>query len=355
MATPPPIIIPAELDDAGLSFAAFRVLGHLSRRGAGQQGAWGSIKGMADTIGCDSKTIVNAIAELLETGWITRTSRPGITSLYQIGTQPKKRVNPKNGLTQKTGQDPTQKTGQDPTQKTGYEGVKGRSQKKELPPKPPEGVSSPADLTPEPTANDTVNQIDANPAKKENGPELQEAIRDIPSALLALRPLLIALHRDPGHAITPQEEHDLLPLLRSPTGLRLTDITAVTHAVTARAAYTHFADIPDHSPLRSVRRKLSTLLADWPNQSAIAHQITGKKNSAAQPPTKPAWLDYPWEAVHWHLNHETPPPLENLYRRDHIRYRKTWDTWTEAQRQTAIHRYQNRITAPIETELTEAA
>jgi hypothetical protein len=171
MATPPPIIIPAELDEAKLSFAAFRVLGHLSRRGAGQNGAWGSIKGMADMIGCDNKTVVTAIGELLETGWITRTSRPGITSLYQIGTEPKKRVNPKNGLTQKTGQGLTQKTGQGLTQKTGYEGVKGRSQDKESQETTTEtGSSSPE--TP-PDTDTATSSKPASPPKKEKGRRLK--------------------------------------------------------------------------------------------------------------------------------------------------------------------------------------
>jgi DNA-binding transcriptional regulator YhcF (GntR family) len=356
MATPPPIIITAELDDAKLSFAAFRVICHLIRRGAAQKGAWGSTEGMATSIGCSKNTVKTALRELLDSGWITRTGRPGITSLYQLHTQTKNEPSPKTDPAQNLGHGVDQNLGHGVDQNLGHEGVKGRSQEKELPPKPPEGVSSPADLTPDSTANDIASQIDATPVKKENGPaQTDTPIHTVPTAIEALRPLLLALHRDPDHALTPQEEHDLLPILRSPAGLKPADITAIAHAVTQRATYPNFDDIPKDSPLRSVRRKLSTLLADWPQQAALAHQITGKKKSTAQALTKPAWLDYPWEAVHWHLNHEEPPPLENLYRRDHIRYRKTWDTWTEAQRHTAIHRYQNRITTPIETTLTEAA
>jgi hypothetical protein len=356
MATPPPNIITAELDDAKLSFAAFRVICHLIRRGAAQNGAWGSTEGMATSIGCTQKTIKKALRELLDTEWITRTGRPGITSLYQLNTKGKKDPRAKKTPGQILPSDPGQILPHHLGQNLPHEGVKGRSQEKELPPKPPEGGSSPADSTPDPTANGTASQIDANPAKKENGPaQTDTPIHTVPTAIEALRPLLLALHRDPDHALTPQEEHDLLPILRSPAGLKPADITAIVHAVTQRATYPNFDDIPKDSPLRSVRRKLSTLLADWPQQTALAHQITGKKKSTAQALTKPAWLDYPWEAVHWHLNHEEPPPLENLYRRDHIRYRKTWDTWTEAQRHTAIHRYQNRITTPIETTLTEDA
>lgn len=354
MAQSPPIIITAELDDAKLSFAAFRVICHLIRRGAAQQGAWGSIEGMAGLIGCSKNTVKTALRELLDSGWITRTSRTGITSLYQLSTQPKNEPSPKTNPAQNLGQGVAQNLGQDPAQNLGHEGVTGRSQKKELTPQPPEGGDSQAISTPEPTPNPPVHSPSANPAKKEKDPaQTQDPIRDVPSALAALGPLLHALHRDPRQGLTPQEEHDLLPLLRSPAGLQRHDITAIATAVTQRAAYTHFHDIPSDSPLRSVRRKLGTLLSDWPNQTAIARQITGKTKSPAQrDPNAPP--DYPWEAACWHLYEAEPVPWNLQTYRDRRRFADLWRTWTEEQRQTALHRYQHRLTTPIETELTAA-
>ena len=354
MATPPPIIITAELDDAKLSFAAFRVICHLVRRGAAQQGAWGSIEGMATSIGCSKNTVKTALRELLDSAWITRTSRTGITSLYQLNTQPKNEPSPKTDPAQNLGQAVAQNLVQDPAQNLGHEGVTGRSPKKELSPQPPEGGENPANSTLESTPSHPDQQIDATPTKKENGPASQtDTIRDIPSALAALHPLLIALHRDPRQGLTPQEEHDLLPLLRSPAGLHPADITAIATAVQQRATYTRFHDIPDDSPLRSVRRKLGTLLADWPNQSAIARQITGKTTATTRrDPNAPP--DYPWEAVCWHLYEEQPVAWHLQTYRDRRRFADLWRTWTEDQRQTALHRYQNRLTTPITAELTAA-
>ena len=181
MATPPPIIITAELDDAKLSFAAFRVICHLVRRGAAQQGAWGSIEGMATSIGCSKNTVKTALRELLDSAWITRTSRTGITSLYQLNTQPKNEPSPKTDPAQNLDHGVAQILVQDPAQNLGHEGVKGRSQDKESQETTTEtGSSSPE--TP-PDTDTATSSKPASPPKKEKGRRLKapEYPDDLPS------------------------------------------------------------------------------------------------------------------------------------------------------------------------------
>ena len=351
MATSPPIIIPAELDDADLTVYAFRLLCHLVRRGAAQHGAWGSTEGMAEKMRIDPKTVKKALRELIDKNWITRTARPGLTSLYTLTTPSTTAPRPSGGLGYPKAQGVGHQTAQGVGHQTAHEGVTGRSQEKGIPPNPPLGGQTTADLTSEPTPNGTESTSHSTPQKKENGPDLEDTIRDIPTALDALAPLLTAMGRDPRQRLTAQEEHDLLPILRTPAGLRPTDIAALTDLMRQREAV-HFTALPDDSPLRSVKRKFSTLLQDWPNQLALAAKLTQKKTSGADKPKLTP--TYPWQAVHWHFCHEEPPALETLYRRDHIRYATTWKAWTEPQRQTALHRYTHRLTTPIETELQTA-
>jgi hypothetical protein len=352
MADAPPLIIPAELDDADLTVYAFRLLCHLARRGAGQQGAWGSVEKMAEKLRMNRKTVINALTELIEKGWITRSSRPGRSSTYTLATQPARRASPPDGPAPETGYGVARQTGQGVARQTGYEGVKGRSQKKESPQSPPEGANSPADLTLVPPLNGSGAPQTLETAKKEKGGADEEgAIHDVPGALAALVPLLVALERDPRQRLTRREEEDLLPILRSEPGLRLSDVAAVASAVGQRRACP-FSQLPEESPLRGVKQRLDTLLEDWPNQCAIAAKVAGpagakKRNPSAEP-------DYPWQACCWHLYEEEPVPYGQQTPRDRKRYRQMWDSWTEAQRQTALDRYQNRITTPIESQLTPA-
>jgi hypothetical protein len=60
-------------------------------------------------------------------------------------------------------------------------------------------------------------------------------------------------------------------------------------------------------------------------------------------------IDYEWKAVCWHLYEFEPVGWADQTRRDSERFRKTWEGWTETERQTAIHRYTHRITTPAET------
>jgi hypothetical protein len=352
MADAPPLIIPAELDDADLTVYAFRLLCHLARRGAGQQGAWGSTEGMAAKLRIDPKTIKKALRELIEKGWITRTARPGLTSLYTLATQPTRAPRPPDGPGYQTAQGVGHQTAQGVGHQTAHEGVTRRSYKKESPQSPPEGVNSPADLTLVPPLNGSGAPQTLETAKKEKGGADDEgAIHDVPGALAALVPLLVALERDPRQRLTRREEDDLLPILRSEPGLRLSDVAAVASAVGQRRACP-FNQLPDESPLRGVKQRLDTLLEDWPNQCAIAAKVAGpaaakKRNPSAEP-------DYPWQACCWHLYEDEPVPYGQQTPRDRRRYRQMWDSWTESQRQTALDRYQNRITTPIESQLTPA-
>jgi hypothetical protein len=352
MATPPPIIIPAELDDAGLSPAAFRILCHLIRRGAAQEsGAWGSVKNMATLCKMDLERVKISLKDLIEFGWIERISRPGFTSIYrllpQAGKQPRRESHPGGISDHPPGGISDHPLGGI----SDHEGVTGRSYKKGIPPNPPGGGQMAAELTSEPTPNGTDIPSHSTPQKKESGPASEDIIRDIPTALDALAPLLTALGRDPRQRLTSEEEHDLLPILRTPAGLRLSDITALTDLMRQREAV-HFTALPDDSPLRSVKRKLGTLLRDWPNQLALATKLTQKKKtSPTAADTAPTW---PWQAVCWHLYEGEPLPWADQTHRDRRRYAQTWSTWTEDQRQTAIHRYTQRLTTPIDTELQTA-
>jgi hypothetical protein len=351
MATPPPIIIPAELDDADLTVYAFRLLCHLVRRGAAQQGAWGSTEGMAEKMRMDPKTVKKAIRELIDKNWITRTARPGLTSLYTLTTPSTTAPRPPHGLGYPKAQGVGHQTAQGVGHQTAHEGVTGRSYKKGNPPNPPGGGQMAAELTSEPTPNGTDLPSHSTPQKKESGPASEDIIRDIPTALDALAPLLTALGRDPRQRLTSEEEHDLLPILRTPAGLRLSDITALTDLMRQREAV-HFTALPDDSPLRSVKRKLGTLLRDWPNQLALATKLNQKKKtSPTAADTAPTW---PWQAVCWHLYEGEPLPWADQTHRDRRRYAQTWSTWTEDQRQAAIHRYTQRLTTPIDTELQTA-
>ena len=82
------IVIPAELDDADVSPAAFRLLCHLVRKGAAKpDGARGSIAEMAFTCRMSVGRVKLSLRQLLRNAWISRTSRPGFTSIYRANIQ----------------------------------------------------------------------------------------------------------------------------------------------------------------------------------------------------------------------------------------------------------------------------
>ena len=92
------LFIHSDLDDAGLSLPAFRLLCHIARR-LGKPGLFPGADSMAKVCRMDKKTIFRALQELEERGLIDRISRPGRTNEYSIralGTWGAKRVDPKD-------------------------------------------------------------------------------------------------------------------------------------------------------------------------------------------------------------------------------------------------------------------
>ena len=334
---PPPIIIPADMDDADISVYAFRLLCHLARRGAAQQGAWGSVENMAVKLQFNRKTVINALTELIEKGWIIRTARPGKSSTYTFVTQPARRASPPDGPARQTGQGVARQTGQGVARQTGYEGVTGRSQEKDLPPKPPGQEEEVAKLTFNPSQLETELQNGVDLEKEKGGAaDQEEAIRDGLKAITALAPLLEAFRRLPAQGLGSAERSELLVILSSARGLRVSDVDAVAKLVAHRLPL-NFDDIARESFLRQVRLKLEYVLADWAAHCALAYRFVGKKKKQGAP-------DYPWQAVCWHLYEEEPVPWDRQTVRDKRRYAELWRSWSEEQRQQAIHRYENRIT-----------
>lgn len=118
-----PCFIHRNLDDAGLSLAAFRVLCHLSRR-QGKDGAYPSADSMSEVCRLDKKTVFRALRELEERHFIVRTARPGRPTLYALqamATWGAKRVDPKDTLGSQTDRQVGCQTGRGSTQKTPHE------------------------------------------------------------------------------------------------------------------------------------------------------------------------------------------------------------------------------------------
>lgn len=70
--------IPAKLDDAGLSASQFRVFARIARRGMCSE----SVPNIASGCRLDQDTVWSALRSLLDLGMISKTSRPGATSVY---------------------------------------------------------------------------------------------------------------------------------------------------------------------------------------------------------------------------------------------------------------------------------
>jgi DNA-binding transcriptional ArsR family regulator len=80
---PPPIIIPAWLDDAGLRPASFRVLCRVARRD-GKDGCFESIPLMAKGCRLKESTVREALKDLIEAGLIEANRRDGETTVHRI-------------------------------------------------------------------------------------------------------------------------------------------------------------------------------------------------------------------------------------------------------------------------------
>ena len=87
------ILLSAQLDDAGLSIAAFRVYSHLSRR-AGRGIAFPSCESMAKICRMNRDTVWRALKELGERNMIRRISRPGVTTEYTLTNPSEWAANP---------------------------------------------------------------------------------------------------------------------------------------------------------------------------------------------------------------------------------------------------------------------
>lgn len=81
---PPPLIIPAWIDDAGLTPIQFRVMAHIARRCGKGGTCYASIDSMRRVCRVKADTLRTALHELLRQGWITRTERAGRAAEYRI-------------------------------------------------------------------------------------------------------------------------------------------------------------------------------------------------------------------------------------------------------------------------------
>lgn len=78
------LFVHSEVDDAGLSLGAFRVLAHLSRRAGRARSCYPSIAGTAEVCRMSRPTVIRAVAELERTGWIEVRRRAGMGSVYRL-------------------------------------------------------------------------------------------------------------------------------------------------------------------------------------------------------------------------------------------------------------------------------
>jgi DNA-binding MarR family transcriptional regulator len=78
------IFVRSDLDDAGLSPAAFRVLAHLARRAGSNGEAFPGVASMAKTCQLNRDTIWRALSELEAAGWLKRRQRLGASTVYTL-------------------------------------------------------------------------------------------------------------------------------------------------------------------------------------------------------------------------------------------------------------------------------
>jgi hypothetical protein len=118
------IYVDSALDDSGLSVAAFRLVGHLSRR-LGKKGIYPSADNMAEVCRMEKKTVFRGLKELEDRGIITRTARPGRPTVYALQPMESwraKRVDPESTPGSQTGREVVGQTGRESTQKAPHEG-----------------------------------------------------------------------------------------------------------------------------------------------------------------------------------------------------------------------------------------
>lgn len=128
------VFIHASLDDAELSWIAFRVYAHIARRTlhSRRPDLWPSVTSIGQTCGMNEKTVWRALNELIQRGMIIRESRPGKTSKHVLtkpstwlpktpSTHSTERVDPPDGSTQTVERHPTQMVGRHPLHQMGHE------------------------------------------------------------------------------------------------------------------------------------------------------------------------------------------------------------------------------------------
>jgi hypothetical protein len=93
----PPMIVPALVDDLGLSAAAFRIYAHLCRRANGNGECWPAAPSIAETCRLHRDTVWRALAELEAAGLVIRTK--GVRNSNRYAIVPLASVGGKGGLT----------------------------------------------------------------------------------------------------------------------------------------------------------------------------------------------------------------------------------------------------------------
>lgn len=79
------LFVHSEVDDAGLSPAAFRVLANLARRADKRRRCWPSVIGIAEVCRMSRPTAMRAIEELERAGWVKCDRRKGKRTTYCLG------------------------------------------------------------------------------------------------------------------------------------------------------------------------------------------------------------------------------------------------------------------------------
>lgn len=132
--------IPAKLDDAGLTAAQFRIVARIARRGDCNE----SVPKMARGCRLDKGTVWAALSALLDLKFITKTSRPGRSTLYKVASSelwsaPTRNGHPpeKTGRVAKPDDTHPKRQGDHPPEKTGHKGYpfEGNPMKGDGPPK----------------------------------------------------------------------------------------------------------------------------------------------------------------------------------------------------------------------------
>lgn len=153
----PPLIVPAQVDDLGLSAPAFRVYAHLCRRASGSGKCWPASPSIIKTCRLNKRTVWRSLDELETAGLVKRERGPRnsnvytIVSLQEVGTYsaPTESVESvqKEGL-QQVQNEPRQQVHSESRQSVQKEGRKGVPMKEYQRREPEGGGDSPLSVLP---------------------------------------------------------------------------------------------------------------------------------------------------------------------------------------------------------------